>query len=441
LARQQELAAGAFAEARTQGTSRPAAIAQRMADLMTGTDSTSLRLQAQADRFATRAVFQETPGPILQRIMALKNDPAIPAPFRTVMTFTLPFIKTPGNILRQGAEFSPAGFLMKAAQEEGRPGAQALGRAALGSLALAPLAYLAATGRLSGNGPTDRGERTALMEQGWRPNSVKIGNDWVAYNLFQPISVAVAAVANAWERFAQSDRSDKAAEESFTAALSGAASSFLDQSFLAGINGLLDAVQDPERNSRRFLSQFVQGLVPASGLMRNIAQATDATVRKPEGAVESIETIVPGLSQRVRPRLDRFGEPVTRPGGPLRRGFTVPEVSPETHTAVGDRLQRLGVTPDVPSGKVLMRGAPLTLTKEQAFAVEQAIGRERKQRLERLLASPEFNGLNETAQTRLVKDALRDATEIVHARVKGRYSAQMPITTNELITPRGEEAR
>ena len=75
-------------------------------------------------------------------------------------TWIAPFIRTPGNILRQGAEFSPFGFAMKAAHQGGREGAQALGRAALGTVTLAPLAWLAATGRL-----TERGERVLLSRQ------------------------------------------------------------------------------------------------------------------------------------------------------------------------------------------------------------------------------------------------------------------------------------
>jgi hypothetical protein len=150
-------------------------------------------------------VFQEEPGPILSRIIALKNDPAVPAGFRAAMTFVAPFLKTPGNILRQGAEFT------RWLRDESRSRRGARGRAGSGSrdpwhAAAGYFAYLAATDHLSGNGPTEPGKRAALMEKGWRPNSVKIGNDWFLYNLFQPIGVAAAAVANAWERFAKSDR-------------------------------------------------------------------------------------------------------------------------------------------------------------------------------------------------------------------------------------------
>jgi hypothetical protein len=82
------------------------------------------------------------------------------------MSFVIPFIKTPANITRQGLEFSPAGALMKAARQDGRAGSQAQARVAAGTLAAGALAYYAATGRLSGDGPKDRDKRTALMKAG-----------------------------------------------------------------------------------------------------------------------------------------------------------------------------------------------------------------------------------------------------------------------------------
>jgi hypothetical protein len=411
-----------------------------------------------ADDYAARAVFQERPGPITAKLLALKNDPQTPVAMRAAMTFVMPFIKTPANILRQGAEFSPLGFVMRAAQQDGRAGSQALGRAAMGTAAMGSFAYLAASGRLTGFGPTNPGERAAFMESGKRPNSIRIrltpetarelqksgvdvaptapesGEFWVNYQLFQPFSVQLAAIGNAWERFSQGDRSDRAAEESLMAALTGAAASFLDQSFLNGVNDLLDAISDPERNARRVLSTFAQGLVPGSGLLRNVAQAVDPVVRQPEGVVESVKTIIPGVSAQVPPRLGRFGQAITRPGGPLRRGFLVPEISEEVPDRVSALLARVGVNPTLPRGSITVRGESLPLTQDQQRAVIEAVGRERRARLERILALPNVDRMPEGRLTGLVRRALSDATDVVHARVKGRHRAGLPISTETLLS-------
>jgi hypothetical protein len=296
------------------------------------------------------------------------------------------------------------------------------------------------------------------MESGQRPNSIRIGFSreqarelqahglditpagatgdwWVNYQLFQPFSVQLAAMGNAWERFRKSDRSDKAAEESLAAALSGAAASFLDQSFLSGVSGFLDAISDPERNATRVLSSFAQGLVPGSGLLRNITQAVDPTMRKPEGVVESMQAITPGLSSRLPARLGRFGQEIQRPGGPIRRGFLVPEVSEETSDPMSALLARVGVTPTVPRPpRIIVDGTPIKFTREQEQLIVKAIGLERQRRLQRILDVPQFERLSPVMQTRTVERAIREASEFVDTRVRIQMRRRQPLTRDLLAS-------
>lgn len=356
--------AGTYARERQEGIRGGPALHQRMAELLTSDDPVSMRLRDQAEQFAARAVFQEDPGPITRWLLQAKGSHQ-PLPMRAAATFIAPFIKTPAAILKQGAEFSPLGFAMRGARAGGREGAQALGRASLGTGALlGPLAWLAATDRLTG--PSDPGERAAWFESGRRPNSVRIGDQWIEYGLFQPLAIPAAAVANAWQRFRASDGGDEAAQESMIAAVTGAGASMLDQLFLTGLSALVEAVQDPERSSRRFFSLAAQSLVPASGMLRNITHAVDPVVRRQEGVVESVKAIIPGASDSLLPQRTRFGEPVQRPGGPLRRGFMAPAISPVVRDPVADALARANVTPTTSRATFTLRGERVPLTRQQA---------------------------------------------------------------------------
>lgn len=436
LARNAELHAGAYALARSEGK-RGSALTKRMAELIGGTGDQAAALHEAAETFAARAVFQEDSGPIVRRLLALKSDPSIPVPFRAAMTFVAPFVRTPSNILRQGAEFGPLGFAMRAGRQSGRAGAQAQGRAALGTVALAPLAYLAATGRLSGAGPSNQGERAALMEKGWRPNSVKVGETWVSYNLFQPMSVALAAIGNAWERFSDSDHSDAAAEESFAAAVSGVGASFLDQSFLAGLSTLLNAIDSPDRYGKGLVRSMSQSLTPGSGILRNVTQAVDPVVRKPEGAVEAVKSIIPGLSQTVPPRLDRFGQPVERPGGPIRRGFTVPELSEEVSKPEAALLERLGLTPQVPRGDLVLDGARVELTREQSQVLREARGKARAAVLRRFASlGSRFSRQPVEAQRAAVERELTKAARTVTQRAQTLTRRRRELTVPLLLAGR-----
>ena len=105
-------------------------------------------LRNQAEEYASRMVFLDRSGPKTQQLVAAIQ--AFPGSF-----FVLPFMRIASAITRQGAQFSPFGFLMQAAKQGGRAGTQAQARATAGTMAAGYLFWLASTGRLSGNGPTD----------------------------------------------------------------------------------------------------------------------------------------------------------------------------------------------------------------------------------------------------------------------------------------------
>ena len=69
-------------------------------------------------------------------------------------------------------------------------------------------------------------------------------------------------------------------------------------------------------------------------------------MRQPSGVGESIAAGVPGLSEGVPARIDRFGEVVTREGGPVRRAADPFNVSSVKEDTVARELDRLGVKPD-----------------------------------------------------------------------------------------------
>jgi hypothetical protein len=299
VARNMELYGLAHATAREEG-STGARLLERMAELRAGTSPDALAVRQQAEAFATRAVFQERPGAVaawLQR--GAQQFPPL--------AFVLPFIRTPANILRQGLEFSPAGAVMRAARQGGRPGTQAQARVALGTAASGALAYYAATGRLSGDGPRDPAKRAAAMESGWRPNSVRLGDAWVSYQLFQPVSVQAAIIANAFEGWAEAGAKPEAAVDVVSSTLARSVNSFLSQSFLSGLFDVVEAINDPERSAARVAARTATGFMPLSGLVRTVQQAGgrgSERVRPHDSGVDRTaqDCVCPSWSSRARPR-------------------------------------------------------------------------------------------------------------------------------------------
>lgn len=448
IAWSQEMYAGAYVQARgEEGLTHDGQVAARMAEILTAADPTSAdgaayaRLARAADTFAARAVFQEEAGPITNWLLGAKSQTK-PLPLRMAALFIAPFIKTPAAIMRQGFEWSPAGFAMRGVRAaQGREGSQAMGRALLGSaFLLGPIAWLAATGRLTGAPPDDPGEREEFYAQGKLANAVRIGDYWVRYVLFQPFSVGMAAMANGWEKFQDSDQDAGAAEDAFITAIAGAGASLLDQSFLSGLGTFIDAVNDPKRYAGQWLSLFAQGFVPFSGMARNITQAVDPVFRRPEGVKESVQAIIPGASASLPARRDRFGAEAKRQGSAVQRGFVVPEVSKAVDDDIIRTLASLKVRPITPRADLTIRGEQVTLSRADADVLVEALGRERKVAIESAIRNAGFARREDDVKVDILERAMVTASRTVRGRATRAYLQKEAFTVEGLVSARVTEA-
>ncbi|MGO4839435.1 hypothetical protein AB4144_45035, partial [Rhizobiaceae sp. 2RAB30] len=95
-----------------------------------------------------------------------------------VLTFVLPFVKTPVNVLRYGWKMAPGlNLLQKEFRDafRGLQGAEAkahaLGQMALGSMFMGLSTTMALNGKITGAGPNDPNLRKELAATGWQPYS------------------------------------------------------------------------------------------------------------------------------------------------------------------------------------------------------------------------------------------------------------------------------
>jgi len=161
----------------------------------------------------------------------------------------------------------------------------------------------------------------------------------------------------------------------------------------------------------------------------------DLVYRRPEGVRESVQAIVPGLSETLPARRDRFGAEARRPGGPLTRGFVVPEISKAQDDDITATLARLGVQPTTPRAQFTLRGQPVTLTAAQRDTVMEAVGRERKLAVERVVRAATFGQLSEEAQRVALERAMAGATERVRPKVLQAVAMRRTMTVDTLVSP------
>jgi hypothetical protein len=283
----------------------------------------------------------------------------------------------------------------------------------LGTAAAGYLYWLAATDRLSGNGPKDATERAALMESGWRPNSVKVGDSWVSFQLMQPLSVQMALVANSVEAWKEAGADPANGPDVAAKTFAKSIGSFLDQSFLSGLFDFVEAVNDPERSATAFAGRLASSGVPFTGAVRTAQQAADPVVRRPRTVSDTVKAGVPGLSTSVAPRIDRFGEVVTREGGPARRALDPFNVSSSKRDPVAAELARLGVQLSLPSARV----SDQQVTRPQEVETQQRRGRAVRASLERLMGTPGYQRMSDTLKVEVVERAIQTARRRENQRI------------------------
>lgn len=245
----------------------------------------------------------------LMKLRSSKN-PWVSVPAK----FTLPFVMTPMNILKQGIEYSPAGLGTV-------PGAmnksEQISKAIIGSAAMAGTMAMVSAGRSTWAEPTDEKKRAAFRAAGMQPYSIKVGDQWVAYNNLPPaISFPLAFVS----AINDAVENKKITDDDLDVILSAVAKSgnfFADKSYLKNIGDLVSTAKGSPETMSRFISNYPQQLVPYRALLGWMARITDPYQRKVdtngnllEKQVQQLMMQLPFLSQQTPARTDQFGEPI-----------------------------------------------------------------------------------------------------------------------------------
>jgi len=212
------------------------------------------------------------------------------------LRFIIPFIQTPVNVAKFGLERSPAGFIGTGYKSlTGVSKGEVLdsaSRAIMGSMAMVPLAMYFTEGKITGSPPKDKKERDAFYADGKLPYSVKIGDNWIAYNRSEPLNTILTQIAT-WH--AASDGGEATTVEQISDFVRTAGRNFADQTFMTGVGNIVNAIDDPERFGQKFITDIVGGFVPS--LVAAGARSIDSTVRQPETITGALKTRLPILSR------------------------------------------------------------------------------------------------------------------------------------------------
>lgn len=379
-----------------------------------------------------------------------------------------PFVRGPFNLIKYSAERGPLAPLSdrwrKQIMGTPRERNEALAQLTVGSNVLGAASLLAMEGMMTGAGPSDPGERAALMATGWQPYSFKVGETYIPFQRFDPFATPLGVIADMYT--ASDYMTDKEINDVGASLLFSVAANLAEKTYLQGISNFVDSVLSEGRTvdkAKKFLTDTALGFVP--NVLRQTSVAVDPTIREASTLVKKAQDRIPFVRgndirvmgtdfniEAVPERLDVWGDPIVRApsmtvaGKPLIDQFgaaafnLLSPIQPtrETTDPVKKEVARLGLGLDRPKKEVNLsiniegKEKPvkfkIELTDRERRQFTLASGIMAKALIQQDLASPEWKQLDDDQRQKLIKDRMSSSREafrqLIASRAMERYLAE-----------------
>lgn len=247
----------------------------------------------------------------------------------------VPFTRVVANVLNAQIEWSPFGIAryafsndFKVEQADGQMvrDDRILVKSITSMLALGALSAMLAKYdddddpyfTIYGSGPKDAGKKRQLYEQGWKPNTIKVGGAYYSY-LTTPMSLSFASLGTLMDRHREGSTINplESVPQLGIAFVQGT----LSQSFLRGVADLFSAFEssDPDKKVQQFLARTLT--IPIPNLVKQIDAWADPSVQQSDTFLDTMIKQVPVARHLLNPMLNVFGQEVNRTPGPLNIPF------------------------------------------------------------------------------------------------------------------------
>lgn len=340
-----------------------------------------------------------------------------------IRNFIMPFTQVPSAVATRIIDRTPIGIAKELVSQirnkkyDQRAMSEAIGNGTFGVGVLAAGVALAKSDLIAGAYPTDQKEAELWKLQGKQANSVKIGNRWYSLNYMQPFGTLLSIGA----QYHKDIKEGKSQQEAWLNAGGTAAKSIESQSFLQGLNGILSAVNDPERSLNKYVTTTASSAVP--NLVRTATRAFDDVQRDPKGLVQGLMSAVPGLRDNLPVKQDAFGQPLARPDNPantLLNPLRPSKVKNAGDTVVTE-MQRLQDTKNgiIPTQFNATSISGVKLTPDQVRDLQSQAGPQIDKAWQQIISNPQYANLSDADKA----TALKKAQDDINAVVKQQFAA------------------
>lgn len=327
----------------------------------------------------------------------------------------LPFARTPSSVAMQIIGYSPVGAIKTIFENVGRGKfdqrmfSQDMGRSVLGTAFLALGYKLAENNMVSLGFPTgDEREQELQKAEGRKANAILINGKWRSPMVLGPIGNVILAGAY----FGDSVKKTGSPTEAASVAAAGVWKSFLEQTFLTGINNATKALNDPDTYATAYLKNLTASAVPT--IVSDVARATDPLERKVQQGVnlEAVQARLPVLRKGLEPDVDVLGRERQSVGNPLEILLDPTRPSPTTPGIVTDELRRIvDAGHNVSPTKVGDKAGYDALTKEQNTELWKKTGEILNSKLTGLFNSSQYKKMDDEQRAKAIDEFVKKSQD------------------------------
>jgi len=367
------------------------------------------REAASITQFAKENTFQADLGKVGNTLTKLRND-------YPLLSFVIPFIKTPINITKDFFRYTPGSALAYAGTDKF---SNVTAKNLMGLATITSIIGLAESDLVTGH-HSDK-ERATKEAAGIPEMSVKIGDTWYDYSRIEPVSSTLGFTLDVMSRYKDliRDGKENEANKLVSSFMSVMRDNLVEKTFLAGIANFVMAATDAERYGPQILNNTVGSLVPA--VVGSAARLQDPVNKEVDSAIASLKNRIPGLREELPTKFDILGKPKTvAPGQVLGLAAREAEQTP---------VQQLLDNPYVTIRPVTKRMYGMELDAEQLSRLRQLTG----EAVERTLA-PRVDALNR------IEDPRVRATRIEKIVEKAREAGRKQFMAENIRNPAFREA-
>lgn len=347
---------------------------------------------------------------------------------KPIADFFIPFTQVPASIATRIVERTPVGVaanavkqfleVRKGGQFDQRALSQAIANGSFGPAVFAAGYALANSGLLTFGYPEDAKERELWEAEGKQPYSVKVGNRWYSLNYMQPFGTLLAIGGQA----KQAVKEGSSPAEVIAQGIATAGQSIMGQSFLKGVSGVLDAVDDPKRYAEDWVENTTASSIP--NFIRSATRAADPFQREVSGVKEGLQAAIPGLRDDLPAKQDIAGNDL-----PAKDNFANQFLNPLKPSIARDSdqiVQELRRLQDTGNGVIPAKiqknslGDDTELTKDQIRELQANVSKKVNSAWNELTGKKEYSLLSDEDKS----TALRYLSSDIAAVEKQAYAAK-----------------